>query len=429
MIRRRPAFLASENTGGFTPLSIETDTSRAPASAAPGRRRPGVPARKRKPKNPVVEGLKIVLGGIAGLAIAQVILWWLGSSQSWPKQRADMFQLAPKVARFAPWIVPERYQSERPARDAAAEHAAGSVAMGDSETMGPQEFPERTFVDPNAGGGTDRTERANSGAKKKSSRPTGRIGPGGATAGTRSTAEPDIDFTQIPGLDENPLDDLNLDEDMVTDDHAIEDPVVMPLDEPKQPAMTEPKAAARPVPNARRTTAAELRSAVEDARTAFEALKASDEDDIRPLLRQTYPVLAKLGETAAFAASHGPEWQAANDLLQTVIAEEDKLSMLGRVGGGWLKAPARDNNGVLLVGTVQQVRKQGGYHVIELMIPGSDQAVAVYSDTGPSEDYPPDTQLVVLGAIISNPSSELDGYDGDATYVVWQGLAEQPAAP
>jgi hypothetical protein len=424
-----PAFLASENTGGFAPLSIETDTARAPASAASPRRRPGVPARKRKPKNPIVEGLKIVLGGVAGLAIAQVILWWLGSSQSWPKQRADMFQLAPKVARFAPWIVPERYQSERPARDAAAsEQGAGAVAMGDSETMGPQEFPERTFVDPNAGGGTDRTEQPNSGAKKKSSRPTGRIGPGGATAGTRSTAEPDIDITQIP-LDDSSLDDLNLNADMMTDDEPIEDPVVMPVEEPEQPAMNEPKAAAEPLPKAPRTTAAELRSAVEDARTAFEALKASDEDDIRPLLRQTYPVLAKLGETAAFAASRGAEWEAANELLQTVIAEEDKLSMLGRVGGGWLKAPARDNNGVLLVGTVKQVRKQGGYHVIELMIPGSDQAVAVYSDTGPRADYPPDSQLVVLGALISNPSSELDGYDGDATYVVWQGLAEQPAAP
>jgi hypothetical protein len=112
-----------------------------------------------------------------------------------------------------------------------------------------------------------------------------------------------------------------------------------------------------------------------------------------------------------------------------VIAEEETLSMLGRVGGGWLKAPARDNNGVLLVGTVKQMHKQGGYHVTELLIPGSDQAIAVYSDMPPREVHPPGTQLVVMGAVIGDPSGELEGYDGDADYVVWQGLAEQTAAP
>ena len=104
-----------------------------------------------------MEGVKIVLGGVAGLAIAQVILWWLGSSQSWPKQRADMFELAPKVARFAPWIVPERYRGGKPAGGATGESEpdAGAVALGSTENSQPQDLPQRTFVDPNAASGAE----------------------------------------------------------------------------------------------------------------------------------------------------------------------------------------------------------------------------------------------------------------------------------
>jgi hypothetical protein len=435
------ALLPAENVAGFAPLSIETDTARAPASAASARRRPGVAARKRKPKNPLMEGVKIVLGGVAGLAIAQVILWWVGSSQAWPKQRADMFQLAPKVARFVPWVVPERYRSERPATSAAdaSEYGAGTVAMDESSSVRPQGIPERTFIDPNADGDANGAERAGPVAKKKTGRPVGgggfgRMGaaaPNGPAADMAPAATSEVDLGQVPELDDSSLDDLNL--DMLADDEPIADPVVTPVETPEQAAepepVTEPEPRAEPLPKAPRTTAAELRSAVEEARTAFAALQGSPEADIRPLLRQTYPVLAKLGETAAFAAPRGDEWQAANDLLRTVIAEEETLSMLGRVGGGWLKAPARDNNGVLLVGTVKQMHKQGGYHVTELLIPGSDQAIAVYSDMPPREVHPPGTQLVVMGAVIGDPSGELEGYDGDADYVVWQGLAEQTAAP
>lgn len=437
------ALLPADDVSGFAPLSIETDSERAPASAASTRRRPGVAARKRKPKNPLMEGVKIVLGGVAGLAIAQVILWWVGSSQAWPKQRADMFQLAPKVARFVPWVVPERYRSERPATSAAdaSAYKAGTVALDESSSVRPQEIPERTFIDPNASSDTRGAERAGPAAKKKTGRPvggdgfglggTGAAAPNGPAADMAPAATSEVDLGQVPELDDSSLDDLNL--DMLADDEPIADPVVMPVEGLEQAAepepVTEPEPSAEPLPKAARTTAAELRSAVEEARTAFAALQASQEADIRPLLRQTYPVLAKLGETAAFAAPRGDEWQVANDLLRTVIAEEETLSMLGRVGGGWLKAPTRDNNGVLLVGTVKQVHRQGGYHVTELLISGSDRAIAVYSDTAPREVHPPGTQLVVMGAVISDPSSELEGYDGDADYVVWQGLAEQTASP
>lgn len=434
------ALRPAESVAGFAPLSIETEAPRPSASTATSRRRPSVGARKRPPKNPVMEGVKIVLGGIAGLVIAQVILWWVGSSQAWPKQRADMFQLAPKVARVLPWIVPERYRGERPASDAADASEFGAVASSGANTSGLQELPERTFVDPNAAGGADDRQGAEPAAKRKTSRAGGKSVP---AAGNGAAAVPDglapapaldVDLAEIPDIADSTLDDLGLEADMLAEDEPIADPVVMPVEALAPPASPEAEPAgaepvAGPVRPAPRSTPAELGTAVEAARTAFSALQDSSEDDIVSLLRQTYPVLAKLGETVARAAPGGDEWQAAGELLREVRAEEEKLALLGRVGGGWLRAPARDNDGVLLVGTVKQVRQQGPYRVTDLLLPGSDQTVAVYSAAEPGVAYPLDQRLVVFGAILSDPRSELEGYDGDAEYVVWQGLAEQLPAP
>ena len=102
-----------------------------------------------------------------------------------------------------------------------------------------------------------------------------------------------------------------------------------------------------------------------------------------------------------------------------MAAEDAKLNTLGRVAGVWLKAASRDNNGVLLVGVVKQVRQQGGYDVIELALAGSEQSVAVYRKRRPGEAYPPDSRLLVLG-----PSSGRQDPVGtrETTVVVWQGL-------
>ena len=145
-----PLFAEPEsNGGGFAPLSIENAASAAPPATAARRRRPAAAA-KRKPKSPVAEGVKIVLGGVAGLVIAQVILWWIGSAKEWPSKRADISGLAPKVARFAPWIVPERYRGQKASAEAAGEpETSGPAAAGALGGVQPQELPQRTFVNPN----------------------------------------------------------------------------------------------------------------------------------------------------------------------------------------------------------------------------------------------------------------------------------------
>lgn len=107
--------------------TVAPSTSASAVSGASGRR--GAPGGKRKRKNPVIEMVKIVLGGIAGLVIAQLLLWWM------PFQglRRDPLMLAPKVSRYAPWIVPSQFREAGSTVDR-SQPSGNSSAPGDSNT-------------------------------------------------------------------------------------------------------------------------------------------------------------------------------------------------------------------------------------------------------------------------------------------------------
>ena len=428
-----PPFIESESDGGgFGPLSFETAAG-APAASARRRRRPAAPAR-RKPKSPLAEGAKIVLGGVAGLLIAQVILWWVGSAKEWPSKRADISGMAPQVARYVPWIVPERYRLEKPSGAAGPTETGGSATALGSGAVPPRELPTRTFTNPTEDAGAGGEARTSSAKTRKPAKSQVPGGPDALGADVRapdpfdiaaSPTKPETDLTTVPEPDIDPLADLKLDSDMSPDDQAVADPALKPVEPAKEESAGEPKQAAVPALNLPQTTAAELRSAVDEARRVVEALKAAPASDSRSLLGQTYSALAKLGHTAACCSpSGGAELQTAAEWLESATAEVPQFTILGTAAGRWLTKADRDNDGVLLVGTVKQVRQQGGYRVTELVIPGRDGTLAVYRDAASGDSYPPDTQLVVLGAIIADPAKILAGYEGDGDVVVWEGLAK-----
>ena len=97
--------LAPADDGGVATAEEELSVGFGPAVAKskPTGIRPT--ARKSRPQKGMAgEMIKIVLGGVAGLVIAQLIIWWLPTAQP-----NDPFGLAPKVASysFSRWIVPK----------------------------------------------------------------------------------------------------------------------------------------------------------------------------------------------------------------------------------------------------------------------------------------------------------------------------------
>ena len=58
--------------------------------------------REFKPRNPQIEFVKIVVGGLLALPVAQLIIWWVIGM--------DPLQLAPTVSKFVPFAVPTKFR-------------------------------------------------------------------------------------------------------------------------------------------------------------------------------------------------------------------------------------------------------------------------------------------------------------------------------
>ena len=200
------------------------------------------PQRRRNasPRVPSRRVVKIVLGGVAGLVIAQVILWWIGSAKEWPSKRADISGLAPKIARFAPWIVPERYRGQKPPGEAVSAPEPGASAVARRGEFGggqPKELPQRTFVDPNESAAATGTAKAPVAKTKKPGKSQKTAVPEPLAADAREAdpfgiaappAKPEPDLTAVPEPETDPLADMKLDTEMLPDDKPVADPVVEP---------------------------------------------------------------------------------------------------------------------------------------------------------------------------------------------------------
>ena len=128
----------------------------ATTTPAQARKRKVIRRPQRKPRNPVIEGLKVILGGLAGLCVAQLALWWLPA-----KYRKDPFQLGPQVTEYAPWIVPTTFQGKVAAANGDSaltekpRQAAKAPAKGEHPKPGQakpkakeSELPQIQFKDP-----------------------------------------------------------------------------------------------------------------------------------------------------------------------------------------------------------------------------------------------------------------------------------------
>lgn len=422
--------IADADPVSVTP-SFGIESSVAPATGAkPAARRRRAAPRPKKKRNPVVEVVKIVLGGIAGLTIAQLILWWN------PWKPRDPFEIAPKVGATAPWIVPAELRGEKDQEAGSDETTSKKGPAKPAATPGKQDgLPTLTFDDPNKGGPDIKPAKA-----KKARRQTKPALSGGRGSGVDvAPADENSSLGSIPIPDE-PM-ELTTDEPKTTpsgDDLAgglsIDlDPTNMleplPTIDPKDsvPESASPADATKPAPsrfsNAPKLTAAEVSEALEDAQTIARAWNVAEDATSRELLRQTYRTLAGLGEAITFAGKGSqPDEAEVAGILNSLTADNEKLSLLGKAGEVWLRSQ-RDSSGVMLVGVVKSIEKRGDLYATKLALSADGNSVTLYSDADPADTCPVDSNVVVLGAIIDDPSSNLAGYEGDAKSVVWSRLA------
>jgi hypothetical protein len=414
-------------------FSIDRSREVSAVSSAPSTNRRRGPVRpQRKKKNPAVEVVKIVLGGIAGLVIAQLLLWWM----PWQNLRRDPFGLGPSIAGYAPWLVPARFRGDlgtdasAVGADSAADHQFDAANTADLSASG---LPQRDFGD------LDDLDQAPPSGKVKSKPATDKKRPddlplvAAEEDAVDLTPDPLALVTELPpSVDTADLGDdlfevhppMELSDDLETDPILEIDPEPVPAD---LESGSSPKPRPAAVDNVRRLTSvppfrpADLTAALTEVQPTFEALSSADTDEALDLIKQTYANLTALAEIAAGGEEldQSDRRLAASLLLSLVEKPDGVISWLGRAGTTWLRATdRRSNNGILLVCEVQSVQAEDDLYRTELLL-SDGKAIASYSDTDPAEFFQPGEQVLLMGVVVDQPADHLSGYTGQEPSVIW----------
>jgi hypothetical protein len=463
-----------------TPIRAETDFKLGAPARSGGKVGSVTPRRgarsQRNQKSAVAEIVKVVGGGVLGLSIGQLILWWLPGD--WKR---DPFELGPVITKSVPWLgpklVPSKFHGTAVAR---REPAASQVSDFQFDTTAPGRFgangtgslPQMEFAPGALGaqestaGGTSRSARA----KGQDSGATQNALPAEDTSAADdllSIPLPDIELNPssepatapAPTADEQdslvvPMIDLNAfpgaapaspvpvppTAPISTPPSASETAAGEPATEkpaestpPTTPAVTE-----SPVPRdlglkgVPRRSPAEIAERMSEAATAIETLDAtaaSAPAERIQAIKDFYASFAKLGEnlTHAEATAEGADIQrqAIGELLQQIGGDAQKSQFVAKAYQSWMVNP-RPHAGVFVVGTVEAVEAREPYVAVRLLL-DRDQRLTLVSARPQTAKLTPNTKVLVLGSLVEEPEIQLHEYTAKNESVILEGLIQRVA--
>jgi hypothetical protein len=336
--------------------------------------------------------VQVVGGGVLGLAIAQLILWWMPGQ--WDRANRDPLGLAETVSRHAPFLLPWQLRG-----DPADTTSFGGLA----KTGGPG----------TAGGGGL--------SSRDGTRSVGENGDPDASDSLADEGDP-------AKRDWEPLGAATLAEGVGM---TTEVPNVSPrLDFPHQPPPSKavspspaPAAVAAPfIRNAVPVDASELPGrleAAEKSQLAWDSAANPTLQEKVKLLENMYLTLARLGEATVFHPSSPDD--PLDETMKRLARQPDKLLFLARYAARWLNE-GHDREGVMLFGTVLSDVSNGKTSEMRIQLASKDQReVIVVRPSDSTALIPAQSKILILGAIVANPRENLNGYDGTSPYVTVPG--------
>jgi len=139
-----------------------------------------------------------------------------------------------------------------------------------------------------------------------------------------------------------------------------------------------------------------------------------------------YNAYAGLGRTVEQAnledADNAEKLPALRQTLAELAKEPFKLNSIGILAGKKLDA-AEGDPGILLAGTVKDLKATGGHFETTVELVRNKRLVTVVSAKNPQDSYKVDDQVLILGSIVRDPKEKLPGYKGEAEVVVKSGHA------
>lgn len=458
--------LAGGSFGAMTDASPGSGAVSAPARPAlRGKTRP-----KRKEKSAVVELIKVVMGGVVGLSLGLLAMWWI--------LKRDPLDLGPQVSPYAPWLVPAQFRGKLPAgqtaETATVESGAAARQQGQntdvaavtpppaSSTGGFQPHPNlakaqqkaggkitttapptgdslQTLDDPLAGSLTAENPLAPAGLNVPVVDPepsTPEANPGAEPAAAPAetvTSEPALEpavaaapgkakSKTAPGAGE-PTETTSADFRNLLPE-GTEPP---PADPEGNPTTTE-SPAAETLPAAQPADLAAAATAASNALTKVDEGKGEPVEVRRQLFTDLYAALAELGRiathvdlTSADAAEPAAALKGLTDELAAQAGPGTKMSAIGTLARGQLTA-RKAGEGVAIAGTVTNFQSAG--KVFELTVDlGNNATATILCPNNPQDFCQIGDQVLIVGRIVEEPANNLDGYEGEAARVVLLGHA------
>ena len=333
------------------------------------------------PRSGTNEFFKIVAGGVVGLILAVLILWW-GFER-------DPFTLAPKVAKYTPWLIPPDLQP-LPSEDTTPPWPSSDGKELPQAALngfdGPPEMPNGAPFGPP-------TDESNSPENDSHFGGGGRGAKSGGLMGGASDS-PNYDSTPVFG----PLRRV-------------------------------------PVSQAPSFTVDDVLAAfvtVERMWSALQELDISESPAAFTLNPDFYQALCRLAECVTYVDN---DPRTARIRQQIATALEDYAGhqyfrlLIDRATRTRLSS--RDTaigDGLCLRGHVQDIHPHGNLFVTRIALPGRpSRFLSVLSAIDPRKFYLVGSDVILLGSIVDRPSRRIQGYRGRINRVIIGGLATQVA--
>ncbi|MEX2173738.1 MAG: hypothetical protein WD872_05205 [Pirellulaceae bacterium] len=400
---------------------IESAFAARPSANATVATRPALtgirPARKEK--SVLGEIVKVVLGGAIGIFLAMVILWWVAGS--------DAFGIGPKIAPYAPWIVPAKFHGKKTASASDAASATpdltnDSATLPDSNVPAPPEpgsalvgeFPLGYGVEPESTVSAE--DRPADGSL------------GGVASPSEAPLEPDLGslFPDVaepkvepaPPLETNP-------EPLIAEPKPEPEPKPKPEPEPEPKPEPEPE----PKPETVAVAPADFEAAVA---AATEGLIKVNESTGQPagvrkqLYTDMYLAACDVGRTISYLSTADADLQESVDAMQAFLSglavQPGKVGALNSLTDIHLPQRKHDE-GVLVAGVVQDFQSAGSVFECTLKAGKKMASTSVIWATNPQDFCKVGDEVLVVGRIVENPKEQIAGYEGEQERVVLHGYA------
>lgn len=457
----------------FSASVLEAEPSHAEVVSAPTPAFRSSPRPRRKEKSMVGELVKIVLGGVVGIGLAILILWW--------GPGVDL-GLAPTIAKVSwmRWVLPQKILDKvegnqgnkeenpddlQPINTDAGDNGkskpsqTGKSGSGASTSSGaiatkakPKSMPKAEvtldtsdpFAEKGSGGAGDLkiesplstepkgTTKKPEPAKTKSIEEPSEDDPfklpvKPEPAKTTKPAEPKEPTEEKPAEKpkEEPKEEKPATEKPATEKPKEEKPKEeKPAEKPEKP--TEPTETPPKETPAAAGNLADGIDAANAAAKAFDDTDAADKEARKTAVVALYNAYAGLGRTVEQAnledADNAEKLPALRQTLAQVANEPVKLNSIGALAARKLDATEGDP-GILLAGTVKDLKAAGGHFETTVELVRDKRLVTVISVKNPQDNYKVDDQVLILGSIVRDPKEKLPGYKGEAEVVVKSGHA------